>query len=89
MSGAPFEAAWRAARGLVPIATLLLGVLLGAVPYGAPGLPAVMPALSLAGIPPFSGFVAKLALVEAGFALGRDGRHVLNEAAMLRAIQAG
>jgi multicomponent Na+:H+ antiporter subunit D len=29
-----------------------------------------LPALSLAGLPPFSGFVAKLALVDAGFATG-------------------
>lgn len=50
MTGAPVEAPWRAARGLVPVATLLLGVLLAAVPYGAPGLPAVMPALGLCGV---------------------------------------
>ena len=31
----------------------------------------VVPALSLAGLPPFSGFVAKLALVQAGFELDR------------------
>lgn len=31
----------------------------------------LVPALSLAGIPPFSGFVAKLALVDAGFAADR------------------
>ena len=31
-----------------------------------------VPALSLAGMPPFSGFVAKLALVDAGFAAGQD-----------------
>lgn len=31
-----------------------------------------LPALSLAGLPPFSGFVAKLALVEAGLDLNRD-----------------
>ena len=30
----------------------------------------LLPALSLAGIPPLSGFVAKLALIEAGFAIG-------------------
>ncbi len=30
----------------------------------------LLPALSLAGVPPFSGFVAKLALVEAGFGAG-------------------
>lgn len=30
----------------------------------------LLPALSLAGVPPFSGFVAKLALIEAGFAIG-------------------
>ena len=33
------------------------------------GLLFLLPALSLAGIPPFSGFVAKLGLVEAGFGL--------------------
>jgi multicomponent Na+:H+ antiporter subunit D len=35
------------------------------------GLLFLLPALSLAGIPPFSGFVAKLALVEAGLAIDR------------------
>lgn len=50
MSAAPFEAGQRAARGLVPVATVLLGVLLGAIPYGVPGLPAIMPALGLAGV---------------------------------------
>jgi multicomponent Na+:H+ antiporter subunit D len=30
----------------------------------------LLPALSLAGVPPFSGFVAKLAILEAGFAAG-------------------
>jgi multicomponent Na+:H+ antiporter subunit D len=34
----------------------------------------LVPALSLAGLPPFSGFVAKLALVQAGLA---EGRHVV------------
>ena len=32
----------------------------------------LLPALSLAGIPPLSGFVAKLALIEAGFAIGAN-----------------
>ena len=32
----------------------------------------LVPALSLAGIPPFSGFVAKLALVEAGLSAGEQ-----------------
>lgn len=32
----------------------------------------LLPALSLAGIPPLSGFVAKLALIEAGFAVGAN-----------------
>jgi multicomponent Na+:H+ antiporter subunit D len=31
----------------------------------------LLPALSLAGIPPLSGFVAKLSLIEAGFAIGQ------------------
>lgn len=35
------------------------------------GLLFLLPALSLAGVPPFSGFVAKLALVDAGFADGQ------------------
>ncbi len=35
------------------------------------GLLFILPALSLAGVPPFSGFVAKLALVQAGFAGGQ------------------
>ncbi|HUP76896.1 MAG TPA: Na+/H+ antiporter subunit D [Acidimicrobiales bacterium] len=35
------------------------------------GMLFVVPALSLAGVPPFSGFVAKLALIDAGFALDR------------------
>ncbi|MFN8021599.1 MAG: proton-conducting transporter membrane subunit [Acidimicrobiales bacterium] len=34
----------------------------------------LLPALSLAGLPPFSGFLGKLALVRAGF---DDGRHVI------------
>ena len=34
----------------------------------------LLPALSLSGIPPFSGFVAKLGLVTAGFDAGRGGR---------------
>ncbi|HVM40012.1 MAG TPA: Na+/H+ antiporter subunit D [Acidimicrobiia bacterium] len=34
------------------------------------GMLFLLPALSLAGIPPFSGFVAKLALVQAGFSAG-------------------
>ena len=42
---------------------------LGGLLHGAPLLAALflLPALSLAGIPPLSGFVAKLALVQAGF----------------------
>jgi multicomponent Na+:H+ antiporter subunit D len=45
------------------------GGLLGRSPLAA--LLFGLPALSLAGIPPFSGFVAKLALVQAGLAGGR------------------
>jgi multicomponent Na+:H+ antiporter subunit D len=44
---------------------------LGGLLHGAPLLAALflLPALSLAGIPPLSGFVAKLALVQAGFGI--------------------
>ena len=44
---------------------------LGGLMHGAPLLSALflLPALSLAGIPPLSGFVAKLALVQAGFGI--------------------
>ena len=44
---------------------------LGGLMHGAPLLAAMflIPALSLAGIPPFSGFVAKLALIQAGFGI--------------------
>ena len=44
---------------------------LGGLMHGAPFLAALfmIPALSLAGIPPFSGFVAKLALIQAGFGI--------------------
>ncbi|MBW3659572.1 MAG: Na+/H+ antiporter subunit D, partial [Actinobacteria bacterium] len=45
---------------------------LGGLLHVAPLVAALflLPALSLAGLPPFSGFVAKLALVQAGFAAG-------------------
>ncbi|MFP3881574.1 MAG: Na+/H+ antiporter subunit D [Actinomycetota bacterium] len=45
---------------------------IGGLLHSSPVLAALflLPALSLAGIPPFSGFVAKLALIEAGFAIG-------------------
>lgn len=45
---------------------------LGGLMHAAPLVAALflLPALSLAGIPPFSGFVAKLALVQAGFGAG-------------------
>ena len=39
----------------------------------------MLPALSIAGIPPFSGFVAKFALVSAGFGAGR---HVVTAVAL-------
>lgn len=44
---------------------------LGGLLHTAPFIGALflIPALSLAGIPPFSGFVAKLALIQAGFAI--------------------
>jgi multicomponent Na+:H+ antiporter subunit D len=45
---------------------------LGGLYASAPGLAALflVPALSLSGIPPFSGFFAKLALLRAGLAAG-------------------
>ncbi len=45
---------------------------LGGLLHTSPLLAALflLPALSLAGIPPLSGFVAKLALIEAGFSIG-------------------
>jgi multicomponent Na+:H+ antiporter subunit D len=45
---------------------------LGGLLHTSPLLAALflLPALSLAGVPPLSGFVAKLALIEAGFAIG-------------------
>ncbi len=45
---------------------------LGGLLHTSPLLAALflLPALSIAGVPPFSGFVAKLALIEAGFAIG-------------------
>jgi multicomponent Na+:H+ antiporter subunit D len=48
---------------------------LGGVVRSAPllGVLFLLPALSLAGLPPFSGFVAKLALVQEGMALDRHG----------------
>ncbi len=46
---------------------------LGALAHATPlvALLFAIPALSLAGLPPFSGFVAKLGLVEAGLAIGQ------------------
>jgi multicomponent Na+:H+ antiporter subunit D len=45
---------------------------LGGLLHTSPLLAALflLPALSIAGIPPFSGFVGKLALIDAGFAIG-------------------
>ena len=43
----------------------------------------LLPALSLAGLPPFSGFIGKLALVQAGFA---DGSHVIVTVALVGSI---
>jgi multicomponent Na+:H+ antiporter subunit D len=47
---------------------------LGGLLHTSPLLAALflLPALSLAGIPPLSGFVAQLALIEAGFAIGAN-----------------
>jgi len=47
---------------------------LGGLLHTSPLLAALflLPALSLAGIPPLSGFVAKLALIEAGFSIGAN-----------------
>ena len=47
---------------------------LGGLLHSSPLLAALflLPALSLAGIPPLSGFVAKLALIEAGFSIGAN-----------------
>jgi multicomponent Na+:H+ antiporter subunit D len=49
---------------------------IGGLAHAAPliGVLFLVPALSLAGMPPFSGFVAKLALIDAGF---DDGQHVV------------
>ncbi|WP_320777973.1 Na+/H+ antiporter subunit D [Streptomyces sp. CRN 30] len=46
----------------------------------------VLPALSLAGIPPFSGFVAKLALLRAGVAEGSPEAYALAAAALLTSL---
>ncbi|MFV0137908.1 Na+/H+ antiporter subunit D [Streptomyces sp. HMX87] len=46
----------------------------------------VLPALSLAGIPPFSGFVAKLALLRAGVAQGGPMAYALAAAALLTSL---
>lgn len=45
-----------------------------------------LPALSLAGIPPFSGFVAKLALLQAGAAQGGPMAYALVAAALLTSV---
>jgi multicomponent Na+:H+ antiporter subunit D len=58
---------------------------LGGLVHTAPLLAALflLPALSLAGLPPFSGFVAKLALVEAGFDIGQAAIVVVSLAVSL------
>ena len=45
-----------------------------------------VPAMSLSGIPPFSGFVAKLALLEAGVAQGGPTAYTLAAAALLTSL---
>ncbi len=45
-----------------------------------------VPALSLSGIPPFSGFVAKLALLQAGVAQGGPAAYALAAAALLTSL---
>ncbi|WP_081235645.1 Na+/H+ antiporter subunit D [Streptomyces viridosporus] len=45
-----------------------------------------LPALSLSGVPPFSGFVAKLALLEAGVAQGGAAAYCLAAAALLTSL---
>jgi len=61
---------------------------LGGVAHSAPLIAALfaLPALSVSGVPPLSGFVAKLALLQAGIAAGRLPAYVLAAGAVLTSL---